>query len=231
MTQQLSEVDLALWRRFVEAQAASLSARGELFTKGTSLPALIERGLHVPGDREAAQEAALLFKPRERPPAPREPSPPDETLWRHFVQAHNEARQARQAFLMRTRDRAAVVRRGLSTAGERTAALEVAPLLSVAERQQLFEELLALAGYFHGQAGAAREIILSLPRAWLLANIEPHAERLLRDGTYEEYRLLFELYIKIDRDLAARLARRAATQPDEDIREAGEDFLLRLGTA
>jgi len=40
--------------------------------------------------------------------------------------------------------------------------------------------------------------------------------------------LILELYRLIDRDLTLRLAGRAAAHGDEDIREAGEDFLVAL---
>jgi hypothetical protein len=69
-----------------------------------------------------------------------------------------------------------------------------------------------------------REAILSLPKTWLLANIEKSAEGLLADGTDEEYRRLLELYIKIDDRLTEKLVKRALQHEDADIREAGEDF-------
>ena len=54
--------------------------------------------------------------------------------------------------------------------------------------------------------------------------VEPY----LCTGSYDEYRRFLELYRALDRELAWKLARRAAAHGDEDIREAGEDFLESL---
>jgi hypothetical protein len=86
-----------------------------------------------------------------------------------------------------------------------------------------------LASFSHGSIQAVRKLILSLPRDWVLSRIEEVAEPILRSGDYDEYRRLLELYFELDRELASRLAARARAQEDEDVREAGEDFLDRLG--
>jgi hypothetical protein len=49
------------------------------------------------------------------------------------------------------------------------------------------------------------------------------------NGTYDEYRRFLELYIEIDTELTKKLAMRAIQSPDFDIREAGEDFLIKIG--
>ncbi len=84
-----------------------------------------------------------------------------------------------------------------------------------------------LAGFSHGSIRTVRELILSLPRDLVLGRIEQETEPLLREGTYDEYRRFLELYEHLDERLTANLARRAASHPDADIREAGEDYLLR----
>lgn len=148
----------------------------------------------------------------------------DQDLWHRFIRAEHSFHAVRVQ-LMRSPSIVALVRAGLKQPKERPAALNVAALLPIDARQQLFADLLALVSFGHGRIGVVREIILSLPRDWLLAHIEEYAEPLLAYEDYEEYRRLLELYSLIDRDLTLRLAHRAAAHGDADIREAGEDFL------
>jgi hypothetical protein len=51
----------------------------------------------------------------------------------------------------------------------------------------------------------------------------------LEGATYEEYWAMLTLYNKIDAQLTRKLALRAAQSEDEDIRDAGETFLEKLG--
>ena len=99
------------------------------------------------------------------------------------------------------------------------------------ELKLLFPELVFLGSSSHGLVGAVRQAILSIPKEWVIANIEQFAEPILVDGSYAEYRRYLELYIQLDQGLTARLARRAASNPDPDIQEAGEDYLKLLGEA
>jgi hypothetical protein len=71
----------------------------------------------------------------------------------------------------------------------------------------LLNDLVDLASVSHSDIELGRQAILSLPKNWLLENIEKSAEPLLKNGTDEEYRRLLELYIQIDRELTERLAR------------------------
>ncbi len=153
----------------------------------------------------------------------------DRALWAAVVESKGRFTATRAAFMTGATDRVAVVRAALGTASQRGTALRVLRLFSVAERQDLFDELVRLASVGHADVALSREAILSLPRDWVLANVDAHAEPLLRDGTDEEYRRLLELYVLLDPDLTRRLATRAAAHHDEDVREAGEDFLERLG--
>ena len=84
-----------------------------------------------------------------------------------------------------------------------------------------------LASFGHGSIEAVRDLILSLPRDWVINDIEREAEPLLQKGDYDEHRRFLELYELLDADMTQRLARRAAANPDPDIREAGEDHLVK----
>ena len=116
-------------------------------------------------------------------------------------------------------------------ARDRSTALHLMEYLTPAERKANFPNLVVLASWAHGRAGRVRGLILSLPRGWVLERIETLAEPLLAQGTDEEYRRFLELYADLDHGLALRLASRAATHPDECIREVGEEFLEDLGAS
>jgi len=74
----------------------------------------------------------------------------------------------------------------------------------------------------------ARELILTLPHEWLLANIEEQAEKLLTNNDDEDYRGLFLLYRQLDPRLARKLAERAMASPNPEIKEIGEYFMEML---
>src|SRR5947209_6262640 len=154
----------------------------------------------------------------------------DSVLWNKLFESEMSFMKARQDFLLDSIDSVAMVKKVLENAGptERGTALRLFEYLEVEELQKLFEPLLNLASVSHGDIGLVREAIHTLPREWVLSNIEKSAEPLLQNGTDEEYRRLLELYIEFDRDLTYRLAERALRSDDEDIRAAGEDAMKWL---
>ena len=154
----------------------------------------------------------------------------DLVVWDRLVQSHKTFSTTLRDFLDADVDRVGLVRRSLR-GKDRSTAVYLLRSLSISELQELFGDLVFLASFSHGAIHTIRDTILCLPQEWVLGKIEDVAEPLLSDGTYDEYRRLLELYIELDYDLALRLAQRAAGQQDEDIREAGEDFLEKLGRA
>ncbi len=153
-----------------------------------------------------------------------------ETLWDRLVEAEIRSSDAFRAFFSEGVDRVPSMRRGLrggSGGMGRSAAIRFFPYLPLPERQQLFPDLVFLATVGHGSIQAVRDLILSLPRDWVIERIEREAEPLLQKGDYEEHRRFLELYELLDADMTQRLARRAAANPDPDIREAGEDHLSK----
>jgi hypothetical protein len=159
-----------------------------------------------------------------------EPGSANVDHWQRFVLAYNAMTAARIELFADRAGLTAFVRHGLHAPGERAAALDAAARLTIDELQDLFPDLLALASFVHGLTERCRELILRLPRAWLLANIERHAAPLLSAGGEEEYRALLDLYDRIDPALASQLAERAAQADDEDIKEAGNDYLRSTGS-
>lgn len=157
-----------------------------------------------------------------------QPSDDDVALWREYLKAEQERWRVRRELFTNCSSLVELVRAGLHDPGQRPSALGVAALLEDDERKELFSELLAIAISFSGSTIDARDLILSLPKEWVLANIEAAAEPLLRNGDYGDYRGLFQVYTRLDRSLADKLAHRAAADSDEDIKEAGQDFLENL---
>ncbi|XWK88347.1 MAG: hypothetical protein U7127_29895 [Phormidium sp.] len=145
-------------------------------------------------------------------------------LWQSVVAKEFAYIESRKEFLNSCTDRVAILQKGLQNPRERGTALRLFFYLTLPERQSLFDELVELASVSHSDIELCREAILSLPKTWLLVNIENSAEGLLADGTDEEYRRLLELYINIDKNLTEKLVKRALQHEDADIREAGEDF-------
>ncbi len=153
-----------------------------------------------------------------------------EVLWDRLVDAELKSSEAFHAFFSDGVNRVPSMRRGLrgGTGGMgQAAAIRFFPYLTLAERKELFPDLVILASVGHGSIQAVRDLILSLPRDWVIERIEREAEPLLQQGDYEEYRRFLELYELLDADMTQRLARRAAASPDPDIREAGEDHLVK----
>lgn len=156
------------------------------------------------------------------------PSKEDWALWKKYIEAANAMYNARRDLFLKSASLVELFRSGLHDPVTRPYTLELVSFLKDEDRKELFADLLGLASFCSGATKAARELILGLPREWVVANIEETAEPLLRDGTYEEYGSILELYSELDQSLAYKLARRAAEHTDPDIIEAGQDFLEKL---
>ncbi len=155
--------------------------------------------------------------------------PSDDALWAAVLADERRFFTSRAAFLTGAADRVRVLRSALRTASQRGAALRLFPFYAIEERQQVFDDLVRLCSVGHVDIALCREAVRSLERDWVLASIERSAAGVLATGGGEEYRRLLELYVELDLDLARRLATRAAQHADGDVREAGQDFLGRLG--
>jgi hypothetical protein len=148
------------------------------------------------------------------------------------VDANRDYMLAFREFCAKGVEHVPAVRHGLRSGGvDQATALTVFAYLSLDEQQDLFRDLVFLASSSHGSIQRVRDLILTLPRDWVLAHIEREAEPLLRQGTYDEYRRFLELYELLDLDLTLKLARRAAAHEDPDIREAGEEYLEKFQQA
>lgn len=71
------------------------------------------------------------------------------------------------------------------------------------------------------------DLILRMPRDWVLANIEKEVEKLLSEedvGDYLDYQMILKLYLKLDKNLVRKLAGTILEDEDEDMREVGEHY-------
>jgi hypothetical protein len=138
-----------------------------------------------------------------------------------------EFEAAAEAFLAPGVERAPSLRTALRS-GNRQAAITIARRLAVDERRELLGELLLLASRENGLILAARQLILSLPHDWLLQHLESAVEPLLERGDAEEFLRFIELYADLNKELALRLARRAAAAADPEVREVGASAIQWL---
>jgi hypothetical protein len=152
----------------------------------------------------------------------------DEVLWRRLIDTYKASLEASATFLRDARAPLEIVRRALR--GSRTSGVEVMAALGLLHRMKpedrigVFNELLI--GCLSQKFGhMARSLVLSLPRDWLVANVEAAAQPLTRNADYIDYMMLLRLYNQIDGSIARKLAQQATMSADDDIREVGEGFL------
>jgi hypothetical protein len=148
-------------------------------------------------------------------------------VWQRLVESHRAYSRASHDFLADKAERVELLRKALR-GKDRDVALAVAPSLTTDELKQLFSEWVNLARCAHSPFKPAWDVILSLPREWVLQHIEPEVDAILRDEEEDDYWMFLQLYERLDRDLTLQLARRAAAHANPDIRELGEDCLARL---
>ncbi|HLP88542.1 MAG TPA: hypothetical protein VK184_08130 [Nostocaceae cyanobacterium] len=152
----------------------------------------------------------------------------DMILWRNLRKAEIYFSTARGDFLRRCTEKELVIRKALQNPSDRDTALDLLLYLDVEERLPFFDDLVDLASVDHASVDRVWQVILSLPKDFLLANIEKSAEPVLNNAVkdaYVEYRCLLQLYSQIDRVLTYPLAQRALQSDDPDVIEAGEDFM------
>lgn len=111
---------------------------------------------------------------------------------------------------------------------DRAVALIAARSLSDDDLKAVLPELVDIARAAHGPFRAAWDLILRLPREWLLDHLPPQLDLILASEEDTDYWMFLNLARQIDRDLARQLARRAIQHADRDIQELGHDAEERL---
>jgi hypothetical protein len=149
----------------------------------------------------------------------------EDTAWRCLVESHLAFATASKRFLSKDiEERVELIRNALKSR-DRLTAIYMLRYLQTQDLQLLFPDLVFQASFAHGGIKAVREAILSLPKDWVLENIEVVVNPLLCDE--DSYRRILELYSELDDSLAEKLAEKALKQEDRDVKEAGLDFLRK----
>lgn len=151
----------------------------------------------------------------------------EKSVWDRLSASYLIYAQALKDFFTQDVDRISLMKDSL-IGQDRIIAIHLLQYLAPSEHLQLFNELVYLSSFSHGSIEAVRQVILSMPRDWVLANIEQSVEPLLKNGTYDEYRRLLELFVELDPEITLNLAQRAKKHEDSDIREVGIDFIHKL---
>ena len=157
------------------------------------------------------------------------------SAWEHLTAAHQSylsASAACQDAIAKINseavDRVALLRYGLRRGGKITA-FQLAEFLTTEEKKELLNEWVLYAIHPHSDLELARRIIKSLPRDWLLENIETAVEPLLQEGGADAFYGVLDFYVDLDfRDHFARLADRATRSSDPSIHEVGEQAIKDL---
>jgi hypothetical protein len=112
---------------------------------------------------------------------------------------------------------------------QRGAAFELIHWMGRDKRSEFLPELVELASYANRYTSVAREVILGLPRRWLIENIQAAYEPIVRGESAheEEFGLLLSLLEELDSSLAKGFALRATKHQKEEVRNLGTAYLLR----
>lgn len=150
----------------------------------------------------------------------------EKIIWHQLVGNYLGFSKSLKEFFSKDVDRVTIIRDAFRR-GEIAPSLYVLKHMPTSESVQLFEELVKISTA-HGYAGAAREIIFSLPREWVLSNIEFAIEPLLTEGIDDDYRRILELLIDLDHELTMKYVQMAIGHPKKEIQEVGQDFKERI---
>jgi hypothetical protein len=149
-------------------------------------------------------------------------------VWRRWVQAEIASEAAQRDFLGSFSENLVhFVEESLNNAEERSAAFRITRNLPIAERQRLFTQLLRLAceSSYVPTIIQAREIILTLPRPFVVGKYELAVQTWVSSGDEWTCRRVLELAALLEKDLTLRLAAQVRRRAEGDIRKAAQDFL------
>src|SRR3954451_22955678 len=142
----------------------------------------------------------------------------EQMLWNNVVEKYRDYVRARMELFRHTSSIVDILRHALKNINHRIVALEIAEILDQEKKKQLLTDLLPIACYPKGDSYLAWNIILSLPKNWLVENIEVASESMLQSNNSADYIGLLGLCRSIDAGLARKIAERALQHPNEAIR-------------
>ena len=156
----------------------------------------------------------------------------DKEKWEQFVafnQSHPNETELNiqvQKFLDESIDHIAILKFGLSQSSAHIlASFQVLERFTPQALIPFLQDLLSLVAYSQRHINEAAELIIKMPRDWVVANIEKESEQLLSENSYYEYQQIMSLYQDLDQELASRFAQSTLTNPDPDIRDIGKYYL------
>jgi hypothetical protein len=131
----------------------------------------------------------------------------DTKLWDELTAVYAQYTLLTQKLFEENVDRVALFKKTLRIPGiDRATALHLFKYLDENERKQLLGELVFLASFNSGYTVYARELILDLPRKWVLSQIEGIIQEAVNAETddFKEitYDCLLLLYRELDKDFA-----------------------------
>jgi hypothetical protein len=106
----------------------------------------------------------------------------------------------------------------------------IACLPDINAKKELFDYLFPYAIELETKSpfNQAEQIILSLPKEWLIIKLQEKAEEVLKSKSPEITSGMLNIYSAIDRTTAKRLAQKALENPDEYSKDIGKHFLAEL---
>lgn len=147
-------------------------------------------------------------------------------LWQRVIDSHQQYSEAFTEFLANSSDKVEVLRKALR-GNDRTLALRAVPSLSVDEKKALMPEWVNLARAAHSPFHIAWNVIESLPREWVMQNIEKEVDAILANDEETDYWLFLQLYARLDTALMKKLAMRAVRHADPEISELGREWSVK----
>lgn len=100
--------------------------------------------------------------------------------------------------------------------------------LNTEDHKALLYDLVEEASAGHPDIQLVRDTILSLPKEWLIENIEAPIQKVLSNEGDEEYKRLIELCISIDNSLVERLCKQALAHSNNSYEDWLIDYLSKL---
>jgi len=146
--------------------------------------------------------------------------------WRRLIEVRNEYHAILSEMLASNRGKLVeCANESLRSPSERYIALSLAESFTPDELKSMFGTLVFTASWAHPHTQTARELVLKIPRQWVLDHIEPVMEPILATDDPDEFRRMLELARVLDHALLSKLCQRAVNHTNSEIREAGHDFL------
>lgn len=147
--------------------------------------------------------------------------------WEQFLRLANELDRLRVS-LLNGGPVINLVHQALDRPGQRGAAFELIGHLSTKEKEDLLPALVDLACFSNKYRTDAFLAICSLPRRWVVANIEPQAELIFSRASEEEFGLLLHLLFEVSPELGRTIAERGLHHHNEDIKHIAATFLSEV---